>query len=299
MQVTLHAPGSDTRGWGHFFRLCALGEGLLSAGHEVFFSVTNRDPQLSLRAANLGFRTSSPTSKGQHSSWVSIVDDYEPDVDFFRQLQESGSSIIQIVDSGTRRRLEDATFIRPDPLLLGDGDLSGLSYALIARDVRCRKWTSRSSARPQVAVAIGGTGERLNREVTRILGELDCADFVDARQLMSQDLVDRSSFLDCISESTFAVVGAGTMLWECCAMGVPTLALSVIENQRSQAHWAAENRLCLTAGIEDTEAMLLQFEALSHDEVLRREISKRGPGVIDGRGVDRVVDFLQDRFGRG
>ena len=151
--------------------------------------------------------------------------------------------------------------------------------------------------RPTVAVVLGGSGERLESEVIRYLSALNLADFTEARTLMPNNLVDRSAFLDCLVKSSFAIVGAGTMLWECCAMGVPTLALSVAPNQHSQVRWAADYGACLSADFNNRSDIGVLFASLCEQIELRSSLSIRGRSLVDGLGVDRVVHFLEEKFG--
>jgi UDP-2,4-diacetamido-2,4,6-trideoxy-beta-L-altropyranose hydrolase len=80
-------------------------------------------------------------------------------------------------------------------------------------------------------------------------------------------------------------------------MGVPTIAVTLAENQRpiavsleaaGAAIDAGWNRELTQARLADTLARLVP------DETRRGEMSRRGRALVDGRGAQRVADALED-----
>ena len=96
-----------------------------------------------------------------------------------------------------------------------------------------------------------------------------------------------------------AAVGAGgASTWERCALGLPTLAVVVAENQRAMiSAMAGEGRL-LAADIHAPgfeEALRTGFEALQRSEV-RARLSKAARALCDGRGASRVAEAVMRRL---
>lgn len=98
-----------------------------------------------------------------------------------------------------------------------------------------------------------------------------------------------------MSRADFSLGAGGVTLWERCAVGLPSAATIVAENQRAQVQAAARNGLTLLAG-----------EANQTDETSYRElvnVVRRNPelstrmsaacgNAVDGRGIGRVVARL-------
>jgi RimJ/RimL family protein N-acetyltransferase len=89
-----------------------------------------------------------------------------------------------------------------------------------------------------------------------------------------------------------AVCGAGSILWEAALLGLPSVALTMADNQRPIARSLAERGAAISLGIarQVTAAELASAIAqVSRDAPMRRAMSQAGRRAIDGHGARRVV----------
>jgi len=209
-------------------------------------------------------------------------------------LRAGGAQLVQIVDAGVTRRIPGALVVRPDPLDLADGELSGIEYAMIGADVRRQMEARAVRANGVISVVIGGGGSEIEEKIARHL-EFSLGIQVIRPRVVS-DPTDRSVFFQQVAGSSVCVVGAGTSLWECAALGIPAVSLVVAKNQRAQAEWAQDNGLCIAADKDDLNSVTSGVQRLLESTSLREGMSRRGREVVDGRGVCRIADWLQARY---
>jgi UDP-2,4-diacetamido-2,4,6-trideoxy-beta-L-altropyranose hydrolase len=92
-----------------------------------------------------------------------------------------------------------------------------------------------------------------------------------------------------------AISAAGSTSWELAFMGLPSLLVTLAENQHGCAQYLHSHGIAISLGwqhkvqLEETAAAL---SALAADPGKRTEMSSRGRGLIDGRGANRVVQAM-------
>jgi spore coat polysaccharide biosynthesis predicted glycosyltransferase SpsG len=92
-----------------------------------------------------------------------------------------------------------------------------------------------------------------------------------------------------------AIAGAGITTYELCFMGVPTLLVTLAENQIGVARGMQEEGVCVDLGREqelDTDVMANRLRQLSGSPEERLRMSSRGREVVDGRGGARVIEAM-------
>lgn len=92
-----------------------------------------------------------------------------------------------------------------------------------------------------------------------------------------------------------AIGAGGGASWERCALGLPTLALSLAENQRVVLERAARRGLVAAPdGLAlDPKAIALHLRALMDNPALRHHIASNAMAAVDAKGVLRVASFMQ------
>jgi UDP-2,4-diacetamido-2,4,6-trideoxy-beta-L-altropyranose hydrolase len=94
-----------------------------------------------------------------------------------------------------------------------------------------------------------------------------------------------------------AISGAGGTCWELAYMGLPAIVIALSRDQREIASGLAQNHVALSLGWHANLSEDQISEALSgllDDQEGRRAMSERGVKLVDGRGPERVVAFLQN-----
>lgn len=90
-----------------------------------------------------------------------------------------------------------------------------------------------------------------------------------------------------------AITAGGTTSWELIFMGVPSLVLSLAENQRPVVEWLAKEELAIQINIEKLSGDLRRGVTQLSSPKVRAQMSSKGRNLVDGRGCDRVLRHLK------
>ena len=107
----------------------------------------------------------------------------------------------------------------------------------------------------------------------------------------------RPHLADLMAEADLAIGAGGATTWERCCLGLPSLVVSIAENQRPACEaLAAEHSIAYLGHTDevtiDRLCRALQALVVSPDQC--RRLSVAGADLVDGRGVERVVTRLFD-----
>lgn len=95
-----------------------------------------------------------------------------------------------------------------------------------------------------------------------------------------------------------AVSAASTVLYECCAMQLPTVFFCIADNQRYDRECFTKDKVMLYAGDLRTEKSAAVKRILEHLDWLYthpqacREMKKKMAGLVDGQGADRIAQEI-------
>jgi UDP-2,4-diacetamido-2,4,6-trideoxy-beta-L-altropyranose hydrolase len=108
--------------------------------------------------------------------------------------------------------------------------------------------------------------------------------------------IDPPNLAGLIARCDLAVIPASSMLWEVMAVGTPCVALAIVDNQRRNLAWLASNGVGQALGwhldVPD-RAIVDAVRDLLNNAEKRREMAERGRKLVDGRGVERVIDIMR------
>lgn len=103
--------------------------------------------------------------------------------------------------------------------------------------------------------------------------------------------VNANRLAEVMAGSDVAIGAGGGMLWERAAMGLPSIAIAIADNQREQVAQAGALGLVLAGDVETLTPDLLRemITGLRSDAALRQNMSKICKATVDGRGALRVA----------
>ncbi len=273
-------------------------------------------------------RSTSQIASQQQASWI-VVDGYRFGAEFQSALVDNGHKVLWIDDYGHAEaycaqvvlnqnlHANESLYPRRDPqtrLLLGH------RFILLRREFL--RWSEKKSETrdtgsgrdtQNILVIAGGfdSSSLVGRILQTLRGlkqralEIHCvADSFDeaSRSLAVEDsricLHTRQHDLsDLMAASHLAISAAGSTAWELAFMGVPTLLVSVAENQRPIAAELDRRGAAIDLGWHsdlDATFFTQQLQSLLIDQETRSTMASSARGVVDGAGVDRVIAHLLD-----
>jgi UDP-2,4-diacetamido-2,4,6-trideoxy-beta-L-altropyranose hydrolase len=98
--------------------------------------------------------------------------------------------------------------------------------------------------------------------------------------------------VELLTVADLAIGAGGGATWERCALGVPTLALCIADNQREPLRRAAERGIVCVPDVADqvdVNALAAHLRALSGNSSLRSWLSRRAFDCVDGQGARRLA----------
>lgn len=325
MRVLIRADASLELGTGHAMRCLTLARGLRSQGAEVLFASTPLPGNINhvIRAANFALTEAMP----EHGSWEwLIVDHYGLGWEFERAYRRVASRILAVDDLANRRHdcdllldqnLYPAMERRYDSFVpASTRQLLGPTYALLREEFAAVRALGRNREKlSRILVFFGGSDP--TDETSKALGALAVASLADVRidvvvgaanpRWQALEELARGIPGCCLRASTDHMarlmaetdlfVGAGgSTSWERCCLGVPSLVISVADNQVAICEALAEGGYVTylgTHGMVTTDALALEIRRAAEDFRPYAAAGSRGRALVDGQGARRVIEAME------
>jgi len=155
--------------------------------------------------------------------------------------------------------------------------LGGSDHGSLARDVV--QWCLDSAPRAVVEVVVGPFFEH-EAELRTAAGD-------------RVRILENPRMRDVMARADLAVSSGGQTVFELAATGLPAIVIATADNQIEHLAGFADAGTIRSAGRAGDPAVRLRFndalEAL-RDRDARRDMSARGPAIVDGRGAGRVAE---------
>lgn len=258
--------------------------------------------------------------KGLAPDWL-VVDDYGLDARWHRRIGRSLDCHLAAVDDLADRPLDVDLLI--DHNLAPEGDqarryarvlrrprtrcLFGPRFAMLGPafeelpdfDVRAQVErigiflggtdpTAHSAVALQACRDAGFTGavEIVSTRGNPALAHLQAAVIADGRASLSVDLPDLRDFN---ARSDLVIGAGGGAAWERCAVGVPTLTLCLVDNQRAVVPMLVATGATVTTGDNSAPGIAQALRSLLTDVAPREALSRRSRALVDGQGAQRIA----------
>ncbi|MFD6069079.1 spore coat protein [Amycolatopsis lurida] len=314
-KLVLRADASGTIGAGHVSRMVAYAERAVARGWEVVFA--GRVDNAEWLADRFGELSVPVVPSATFEGFDAVVVDHYGLGELREEVNAAGALLVSIEDDVFGRRAADLVvdcgFMpapRPDD---GSGALlRGVAYAPmrdVVRSAREKRRGREEAERPHVTVVLGG-GTEWAGTVSALLHALRdtelpfVADVLVRGEPVVPEVVPGQEFrvqppgpglLDLLVETDVAVSAAGVTLLELCCLGVPTGVVRLVDNQETGYRGALE--LGLAAGLGNAAALdddaVETLRTLLRDTEARWRFSETAMSVVDGQGVDRVLDRIE------
>ena len=251
---------------------------------------------------------------------LAVIDSYVVDEAFESRLRSAGKRLLVIEDLADRRHHCSALLnLAPGPnqaeLVPEDCRLFlGPAFAPIALKIRKMRnkveaLRLKSPGVRKILVNFGGTDPfGLTAACVKALAGLgvsvvvavgSSAAGIDAVRELQSPLVeihvDATNLADLMADSDLAIAGAGYSSWERCVLGLPSIAVCLVENQRGIAQIISAKGAAVVLPLSPgrfPEAIRNEVRRLIEDPELSARMSRAGFALCDGAGADRIYAEL-------
>ena len=257
--------------------------------------------------------------------WM-VVDHYGIDADWERALRSHVDRIMVIDDLANRQHdcdlLLDQNYVHgmqtryADKLPREATCLLGPTYALLSPEyVKQRRTRLQGDGEVRrVLVFFGGTdrdnltGRTLSAFTASALHHI-AIDVVVGANNPHRDALEaqasaglqitlhepRSHLADLMADADLAIGAGGTTTWERCCLGLPSLVVSIAENQKPACDALARDGIIDWLGHHDqldTERLTGAIHSILHSPERISAMGKANRDLVDGQGVKRVISNL-------
>lgn len=229
----------------------------------------------------------------------------------------AGRPVVAFADAGVGAReadvLIDGSVAAARSSARRGGVLSGPDYAVV--DPAVERAPRLEATRPRVFISLGG-GVRTAYAVR--LADTLAAARPDVRVVVAGGFVasvprthpgtvtwlgPQRSLVPWLASATVAIVAGGITLYEACALGVPSIAVAVVQGQRPAVEAMAARGAVWRSGKSSRlpppspDVARLALELLGSAKAQGR-LRARAASTVDGRGASRVAQILQRLAGQ-
>jgi len=332
MKVGIRVDTSKTSGLGHLSRCLAIAEELIENNCEVIFIlsepsksslkllskskccstlISENDNQINDAKETNAFLQKEELSSKKKWDWL-IVDHYDLGEPWEINVSEDTNKLLAIDDEPLRSHTS-STYVLNQGGAEGK-KLSGLKYALLKNEFRKVNKNWQNSKEKKLLISFGAydsnnvTAEiikvldsRLKRlQITEIILGIDsphCSSIQDQiRNLTNiKILSQQTNMAEYLEQVDFAIGAPGVSALERCYMGIPSILIAIAENQKAYGKTIHKAKAGHYLGMFNTlkkEKLIEVFDSWLDDWPQTKLISDNAKHLIDGKGVERVCNFL-------
>ena len=263
------------------------------------------------------------TAHAENAEWI-VVDHYGLDVAWEEAVRRHGFNLAALDDLADRTHAADLIVdpsLNPEPharygklVSPSAQKLFGPRYAILRPEFSETERTPQVPGGPRCLIAFGGVdtaamtlramnavaSARARLFETRVIvgGQNQrLAEIRErARQLGWPVHVDSDHMAAHMAHADFAIGAGGHMLWERCAMALPSVVAIVAPNQIEQVQVAAKAGACVALDAEtmSDEDFIRAIERLANQPDIRAEMGQNARAAVDGLGGLRIARRLAE-----
>lgn len=259
-------------------------------------------------------------SNEKNINWI-ITDHYEIDAEYIKNIKGNDIKVLSIDDTSQIHYFSDVVLnqnIGSEKLQYSSEKntnfLLGPKYAILRDQLLIRGNKKEVNAVRKILIMLGGTDKDDiilkilkslksfdNTEFIVVIGPLnphqdEIKKYIKDEGLNARVVKSPKNMADIYLDSDIAISAGGTSCYELAYFGIPNIIIVVADNQLNVVSELDKQKISLYAGKKE-EIKENQFENKFKDLVdnnsLRKQMSKNGKKLIDGRGKERIVNFME------
>ena len=316
-KIAIFCKASFSHGMGHLVRQSHIAKILRNRGNEINFFTPDYSPaQLWLDQCGLSHQTL--TDVKQVSSDLIILDVQDTSAAFIKNLRQDKKAVVSFEDLGEGRNhvdlLVDCNLGEEKSTELPVQTLFGNNYAVLAEEFEAYHSKPRvfKNTINSVLVTFGGTDPHsltltLAQKISHIHPRLSITLLAGPGNRNIPALKDLESkyaqvrLLDSTSEMAqtlfshdIVFCAGGVTLHESMAVGTPAFVINQVQHQADKANRAEKQGAALNLGMSDSWAENRLPKILQSSPKILEKMSQAGKSMIDGKGLKRIVDAIEE-----
>jgi UDP-2,4-diacetamido-2,4,6-trideoxy-beta-L-altropyranose hydrolase len=247
-----------------------------------------------------------------------IVDSLDTNSNFMKKIKELGAILLSIDDLGNGRIYSDILIYNlvkpPKSYRLKQKHYSGPSYVPLNNKIKEKFEKKIRKIGKNILVSFGASDPggftlRTIKTLDKTNEDYNVTVIVGAAFNQNEKLkkllknvkkkynlkfnVSQQEFVKMLQKSDMAITSGGLTVYELAATGTPGIVLCQNEHENSNIFEIYGFVIKLGLGkLVPENKILSAIESLSKDKKLRREMSKKGRNLVDGKGVERIGHII-------
>ncbi len=312
MNVVILTEGGRNYGFGHVARCSSIYQAFKEFNISAKF-IINGDKSIDSILQNIDYTISDWLNLEFSSDDIVIIDSYHAPLEFYQKIAKTASLVIYIDDNN---RLEYPEGIVVNGTILASSkrkdSLYGSKYIPLRQDFWDAKIIDINDEIKNVLITLGGND--LRNLTPKILNLLKNENFtkkviigknfsnISEIEEFEDELIyapGAHQMCEVMGSADLAISAAGQTLYELAGLGVPTIAIGVIDNQIDNIkNWQKQGFIEFAGFWDDDELeenILAKLELLKSAN-LRKEKQLKAVSAVDGKGSLRIAKKALNTF---
>lgn len=314
MNVIILTEGGKNYGFGHVARCSSIYQAFRKFCITPQF-IVNGDKSIDAILQNINYAIYDWQNMEFADDDIVIIDSYHAPLEFYQKIAKTTALAIYI-DDNNRIDYPDGTVVNGTILATTrrKDALYGSKYIPLRQDFWNTKIIDVNDEIKNVLITLGGNDLRnLTPKILNLLKNEDFAkkviignsfDNVGEIEEFDDELIyspDSRQMLEAMESTDLAISSAGQTLYELARVGVPTIAVGVVDNQINNIqNWQKQGFIEFAGFWDDDnleENILAKLELLK-DSALRKEKQNMGVSAVDGKGSIRIAKTALNSYYR-
>lgn len=312
MNVIILTEGGKDYGFGHVARCSSIYQAFEKFNVSPQF-IINGDNSIDAILQNIDYTICDWKNLEFNDEDIVVIDSYHASSDFYQKISDTVSLAIYIDDNN---RLEYPKGIVVNGTILAttsrDDSLFGSKYTPLRQDFWDANVISIKEDIKTVLITLGGNDLRnltpkvvdllKNESFTKKVIIGNSFDNVDEIEKFDDELIhapDSKQMLEAMESVDLAISSAGQTLYELARVGVPTIAIGVVDNQINNIkNWQKQGFIEFAGFWDDVDLeknILTKLDLLKKSN-LRKIKQLNGINAVDGKGSLRIAKIALNRY---
>ena len=251
-----------------------------------------------------------------------IIDHYNLDSSYIKEIKHQGFRVLSIDDTANMHYYSDIVInqnIGAEKIVFSTEPytrlLLGPVYVILRDELLIREKKQHNKDVKKLLITLGGTDPdnfiltilQAIKEVTKNIDLIVTIGPFNPHLAALQAYIEKTdASIDLVQspenmanlyiKSNLAISAGGSSCYELAYFGIPNLIIAVADNQLAIAHELDRQRIGIYLGKKNEiqrEYLRDKIKELMENQSLRKHMSKNGRMLVDGKGKERIVDYME------